>query len=142
MTAKYLSERERRTLLAAAECVLPAGGAFPLGHADVDVVAFTNEYLEAVPKEVRILLHVILWFVEYLGFFFALRPSRFSKMPLDKRDRVLDRMRSSRVFFLRGFYILLTTVLMIPFYRDHRVLDAIGYSGYQAGVNKLRTEGA
>jgi hypothetical protein len=139
MALRKLSPREQRTLAAAAECILPAGGPFPLGHADVDYQAFVqDEFLAAVPREVAQLAHLILFFVEYVLGFYLWRPGRFSKMPLDRRNRAFDAMRHSRLFFVRGFFILLSSMLLMPFYKDEKVMDAIGYGGYKPGVNKAQ----
>ena len=137
MALRKLSPRELRTLDAAAECILPAGGPFAYGHADVDYRGFMqDEFLPAVPREVAQLAHVILFFVEYLAGFLIWRPGRFSHMPIERRNHAFDAIRHSRLFFLRGFFILLSSMLLMPFYRDPKVMDAIGYGGYRAGVNK------
>ncbi len=143
MKIKPLNNRETRTLKAAAECILPPGGAFELGHADVDYLGWVNrEYLPSVPFEVRLLLRVILFLLEYLGWIYAGAFGRFSRLPLEKRNRVFDRVRHSSVYALRGFHILLSTVLLLPFYRDERVMDAIGYRGYKPNANKFQGERA
>lgn len=139
MALRTLSARERRTLSAAAECMLPEGGSFALGHRDVDYLHFIeHEYLANVPREVAQLAHVILFFLEYFAWWFARFPARFSRMAPARRERALDRLRGSRLFFLRGFFILLSNMLLVPFYRDPRVMDAVGYAGYKADVNKKR----
>lgn len=139
MALRKLSAREKRTLSAAAECMLPAGGPFALGHRDVDYLGFIEaEYLANVPREVAQLAHVILFVLEYLGWWFARYPARFSRMAPGRREAALDRLRGSRLFFLRGFFILLSNMLLVPFYRDPRVMDAVGYAGYKADVNKKR----
>ncbi len=137
-----LTPREARTLAAAAEIILPTGGAIPFGHTDIDILDFVNDYLTVVPLDVNRLLRFILLFLEYTAFLFAFHPSRFSKMAIEDRQQALDRMRTSRVFFLRGFFILLSSVILIPFYRDTRVMDAIGYRGYKPNVNKVALEKA
>lgn len=137
MALRKLSPREKRTLDAAAECMLPGGGPFALGHLDVDYLGFIEtEYLAHVPREVAQLAHVILFFVEYFAWWFARYPARFSRMPIARREKALDRVRGSRLFFLRGFFILLSNMLLVPFYRDPRVMDAVGYAGYKADMNK------
>lgn len=139
MALRSLSPREQRTLAAAAECILPPGGPFPLGHADVDYQGFMrDEFLAAVPREVAQLSHVILFFVEYVLGFWIWRPGRFSKMPLARRNRAFEAMRHSRLFFVRGFFILLSSMLLMPFYAAPKVMDAIGYAGYKPGVNKAK----
>ena len=141
LSPQQLNARETRTLSAAAEIVLPSGGPFALGFRDIDYLQFVNRYLELAPKDANFLLHLILWTVEYLGWIFLWLPARFSNMSLAKRQQLLDRMRHNRVFIVRGFFLLLSTVLLIPFYRDRRVMDAIGYVGYREDSNKLN-EGA
>ena len=137
MPAKTLTAREKRTLAAAAEVLLPQGGPFPYGHKDVDITGFGDDFLTVVPKQVNQLIHIILFFVEYLGWILAGWPGRFSKAKLEKRNKTLDGMRHNKLFFIRGFYILLNSICSIPFYRDPRVMDAVGYKGYRHGVNKL-----
>ena len=137
-----LTPRAARTLTAAAEIILPGGGAIPFGHADIDIHGFVNDYLTVVPLDVSRLVRFILFFLEYGAFLFALSPSRFSKMTPARRMAALDGIRTSRLFFLRGFFILLSSVILIPFYRDTRVMDAIGYRGYKPNSNKVDLEQA
>lgn len=137
-----LTPREARTLTAAAEIILPTGGAIPFGHTDIDIHGFVNDYLAVVPLDVSRLMRFILLFLEYGACMFALRPARFSNMAHAHRVRALDGIRTSRLFFLRGFFILLSSVILIPFYRDTRVMDAIGYRGYKPNSNKVDLENA
>lgn len=137
MTKKPLSQREIRTLGAAAECILPPGGPFLYGHADIDYVAWVNDFLAIVPRQVNWAIHVILWFLEYAGWLFVGVPKRFSRLAVSRREQVFERMRRSNIYVVRGMLILLSSILLIPFYNDRRVMDAIGYGGYKEGANKL-----
>jgi hypothetical protein len=142
MPNRPLSKREERTLRAAAECILPQGGPFPLGYTDVDYQAFVDEFLHVAPAQVRLLVHAILFTLEYGGWVYGARPGRFSNASLARRNAILDKARGSRIFAVRGFFILLSTILLMPFYNDPRVMDAVGYAGYRPNVNKAQGEGA
>ena len=160
---KHLSNREVRTINALTEVLVPQDGPFPLGHKDIDIVSFFEDFISHVPFRAKWFLFFNLWVFEYFSwisllyyhytdfektdiatkkFFFknliflAKTPGIFSKMRFDYREKIIIKMRENKYFVIRGIYLLSSIVLMISFYSDKRVMDKIGYFGYRENVNK------
>lgn len=161
----HLSNREIRTIKALTEVLVPQDGHFPLGHKDVDIISFFEDFLSHIPARAKWFLFFNLWVFEYLSWisliycqytdfektdtttkksffkkliFLTKTPGIFSKMRFDYREKIIIKMRENRYFVIRGIYLLSSIVLLISFYSDERVMDKIGYFGYKEGENKVK----
>jgi hypothetical protein len=132
-----LSKRENVTIAALAECILPDGGPNQCSFKNIDYLPFIKETMTSVPTQVRWLIHFNLWFIEYFGCFFIKRLALFSKLGPPQRTSILLCLQNNKRYFLRGIYILTSSIFLIPMYKDESVMNAIGYFGYKSGVNKI-----
>lgn len=132
-----LSNREKVTIAALAECIIPEDGPITYGFREINYLSFIEEMAEAVPPHIRWVIHFNLWFIEYFGSLYLLRLKMFSKLALCDKERVLLALQNSKRFFIRGIYILTSALFLIPMYKDESVMNAIGYTGFKDGVNKI-----
>ncbi len=131
-----LSAREKKTLHAMAECILPLGGPHPFSYSDVNYLSFTEDMLLNTPVLVRWFIHFNLWFIQYFSWLYIGRPVLFSRLPFTDREHILASLSKSRSYFMRGMYILTSSLFLITMYKDERVMRAIGYFGFMKGANK------
>jgi len=132
-----LSNREKSTIAALAECIIPEDGPISYGFKEINYLSFIEEMTEAVPPHIRWLIHFNLWFIEYFGSLYLLRLKAFSKLGLPDKELILLSFRNSKRFLIRGIYILTSALFLIPMYKDEAVMNAIGYTGFKDGVNKI-----
>ncbi len=133
---RQLSVREIKTLHALAQCIIPGGGQHPFSYRDVDYISFAKEMIANVPVHVRWFIHFNLWVIHYFSWLYLKRPALFSHLSFTEREFVLTCLSKSRWFLIRSIYILTSALLLIPLYKDERVMKAIGYFGFGHAGNK------
>ncbi len=132
-----LTPREKATLEALAPCIIPEGGSVPFSFKEIKYLPFIEEMAESVPTHIRWVIHFNLWFIEYLGCLYLHRIKAFSKLAMHDRELILISLRGSKRFFIRGIYILTSALFLIPMYKNEEVMNAIGYTGFKNGENKI-----
>ena len=132
-----LSNREKGTIAALAECIIPEGGPIPYDFGNIDYLSFIKDMMTSVPQHIRWLIHFNLWVIEYFGWIYLKHPITFSKLTFHKREFILLSFRNSKRFFVRGIYVLTSALFLIPMYKNESVMNAIGYLGYQKDGNKI-----
>lgn len=112
---------ELRTLRAFAEALIPPGGALPAA-ADTDGVSDgVARVLAAATPRMRGLTALGLRTLERSTF-----PRRFSRLPLEKRTRKIEKLEQSGSMLLRNLVLLLKTLVCVSYARDSEVQRAIG----------------
>lgn len=122
-----LTKREAETLLSVASIIIPVGGNIKYSYADISIVEFVNNYLNGSPKDIQWLIRFNLWFIEYCSWIFNYRPSFFSTTHQHVREAIITKLQNSNLFFIRGIYLFISLLILIPFYNDKRVLENIGF---------------
>lgn len=122
-----LSNREQRTLIAFAEVVVPTGGQIPQAAKDVSIVEFAQRYSQDIPKQTQLFIHLCLWLLEYCSWTLIFFPCFFSKADSKKREKIIQKVRNSRYFFIRGVYTFVSFLVLVPYYSDKSVLQNIKY---------------
>lgn len=122
-----LNNRELRTLLAFAEVVVPAGGAVSPAARDVPIANFAQNYVQEIPRQVQLFVRLNLWLIEYCSWVLLYLPFRFSQSTFTQRQLVVEKIRNSRYFFIRGIYTFVSFLILVPYYLDKSVLEHIGY---------------
>ncbi len=135
----------KAVFVAAANAIIPRGGAFETGALDYDLVPRVNEFLGKIEPMVRFSVPFILLYVEFGAVFYTGR--RFTRLSQDRATRFLDGMERSRFAYRRYILLFLKMLTMMTFY-EHRVpAEAIGYyhgchlGGDQGGGAVLETTG-
>jgi hypothetical protein len=127
-TRSNLTARERRIMQAFAETLMPRGGPFPIGAADMDACDYLDRMLgeqdAIVRRAMRYLIHQWNWLpVLYL------RSGRtFLGMSEDGRLRFMDWLAEDRFFIRRINVMMFKFLLSISLYGDPRVEAALGYA--------------
>lgn len=125
---RVLSAGDFRVLTAVADSVVPRGGAFATGAADVDVARRIDALL--APADPRLLrgLRAGLALVEYAGGLLAGRPGRFSRLSAGDREAVLAAL-PHRFGLAREAYAGLRALCLFAFYSADESWPALGYEG-------------
>lgn len=124
-----LSRREAAFIAAAAEALFPPGGVVPPSGLDAGVPAWTDRWLDALPRATRLLVRLLFALVEHatLGF-----PApgwdgwrRFSSLDAEQRGRALEGWRTSRLFVRRLVFTSLRAIVTQAYFADPVVLRAL-----------------
>ncbi|HEX6714216.1 MAG TPA: FAD-dependent oxidoreductase [Thermoleophilaceae bacterium] len=114
-----LRARDRATLAAFAEALVPGdGGALP-GAADVDAAAAVSRFLARVPARQRLVVVAALRAIEWLSW-----PRPFSRLSTGARARRLERMAANPLG--RDLLLLLKALVSFGWASDERVQSALG----------------
>jgi hypothetical protein len=113
-----LRARDRSTLAAFAEAMVPDGGALP-GAGSVDAARAVSRFLAQVPARQRLVVVAALRAIEWLSF-----PRPFSQLSLEARTRRLERLAANPVG--RDLVLLLKALVSFGWARDERVQSALG----------------
>jgi hypothetical protein len=118
--------RDRTLLAAALDALVPRGGAFPTGAADVDLDTTLTRYFAAIhplgPVGLRLLLHAL----EYGTALFE-RSAPFSRLDAAGRERALAAWERSRLGPRRQLIASLKLLALMHFYERPETWSGIGY---------------
>ena len=124
-----LSPRAWATLASFADHVIPRGGAFETGAADVGVAGLIDRWLDGADPhlvtDLRRGLALLEWGPLLLGF--AARP--LTALPPESAEAYLASLPTSRFGFARQLHTALSELCMLAFYSTRSAWRAIGYDG-------------
>jgi hypothetical protein len=121
-----LGAKEQAIVAACADALFPQGGAIPLSGTEAGVVRWLDEHMRELPAPTRMLVRLMLQFVELGPWIFGPRCARFTR--LDPRERIaaLKDMSQSRVYFRRVAFLSLRTLLSMGYLANESVAQRIG----------------
>jgi hypothetical protein len=124
-----LGRSEIALIGAAAETLYPAGGAVLPSGREADLEGYVDRYLLALPKRIRLLMRLLFLLVEHATLLFP-APGRggwrrFSALPPEQREAVLEGWRRSRLFPRRLVFTTLRAILTMGYFAHPAVLRAL-----------------
>ncbi len=123
-----LNRREQATVRACADSLFPAGKNGVLSGSAAGLVDYLDQSLARMTRDKRLLIRLLLFFVEHSPWVWGpLRP-RFSRLKPEARHRVLDEMARSSIYFRRVGFLSLRTLLCMGYLAHPKVLDRLGVS--------------
>jgi hypothetical protein len=125
---RVLAPGEWQVLAAVADTVIPRGGAFPLGAADLGLAARIDALLAAQPAELAAGARGALLLLEYGAPLLAGRLARFSRLGEAERAEVFGSL-PGRFGLARRVYSGLRGLCLFAFYAQPESWPAVGYEG-------------
>jgi hypothetical protein len=110
-----LIAKEQAIVAACADTLFPAGGPIPISGTDAGLVEYMEGYFERLPSQQRVLVRLLLWFIEHGPWIFGPRPVRFTSLPEAERLHVLEAMRTSPIYFRRIAFLSIRTMLTMGY---------------------------
>lgn len=120
-----LSRKEQAIVAACADSFFPPKGPIALSGTEAGLVAYFDAYVARLPKTQIVLVRLLLWFIEHGPWVFGPRPTRFTKMPLAGRLRVLGSMQTSPIYFRRVAFLSMRTILSMGYLANDEVQRAM-----------------
>lgn len=115
-------------LNAVIEAVVPSGGSFEEGAADLPVARDVEEFVAGVGPSALGTFRLALRAFEYSPFFVPpIRFRRFSRLTLQERIRVLEAWETSRLMPRRQAIHTLKLLVMTQFYSRRPIEERLGY---------------
>src|SRR5262249_2962929 len=95
MKSAVLGAKEQAIIAAAADALFPANGPISLSGTQAGVVEYMHAHLLPLGPKQRALMKLLFWFVEHGPWLFGPRRTRFTRLGMEERARVLDDMSRS-----------------------------------------------
>lgn len=121
-----LSAGEARLIEAAANAFFPPGGPIPRSGVDAGCVAWFERYLGLSDARQRLLVRMMLAFVQHAPLVFGPERRRFTRASPAARIAFLKRASTSRIYFLRVVFLSLRAMMTMAYLADPAVMAAIG----------------
>lgn len=122
-----LTRLERRVLEALVDRLFPGDGAVPVRGRDLEVARRVEAYLAQAPREVRLLIRLLLLQLEFGPPLLIRRVRRFTSLTPAEQERYLERWDGHPWYPLRGGFLLLKILTGVVYYDDPAVLRALGH---------------
>jgi hypothetical protein len=125
LTGGMISAKEEAIVAACADTFFPAGGPIPLSGTQAHCVEYFDHYFARLPEGQRVLLRLLLAFIEHGPWIFGPRRVRFTSLGERDRLRVLDAMRTSPIYFRRIALLSMRTILTMGYLAHPEVARAM-----------------
>ena len=128
---KILKGRNGRILQSVMSAIIPRGGAFGPGAADLELLPRIDQILMSYDPAIRSLFPLML---NYIQFSSLLRKGRvFTSLSEKQGIDVLSAMEQSPFLYRRMIMLLMKLLTMLAFYEND---DMAGFTGYEHGCSK------
>jgi hypothetical protein len=122
---KILKGRNGRILRAVMNAIIPRGGAFGPGAADLDLLPRAEEMLMSYDPAVRSLVPLILNYIQISALFH--RGRTFTGLGEGKAIAFLSSLEASRFFYRRTIMLFMKLLTMLTFYEGDDMARLTGY---------------
>lgn len=127
LAGALLTAKEQAIVAAFADALFPAGGPIPLSGTEAGLVRYMDTYVRRSPPSMRLLLRLLLLFVEHSPWVFGPGPVRFTRMRPEVRVAALKDMSTSSIYFRRVAFLSLRTILSMGYLANAAVAQRIGW---------------
>lgn len=126
---KYLAPKEEEILVALGNAILPQGGAFPVGYADLrdESLADTRRMFAAFDGITLAGMRSILRFFNLIPILTGQRMATLLMLPEPERETVLARIESHRWAWVRALMLVVKVHVALPFFNQTEAAQAVGY---------------
>lgn len=121
-----LTAGETRLIVAAADAFFPPDGPIPRSGSEAGCVRWFERYLELSDRRQRLLIRLMLAFVQLAPLLLGPERRRFTRQSAPARIAFLARASKSRIYFLRVVFLSLRAMMTMAYLSDEIVADAIG----------------
>lgn len=123
--SSILSAKEQAILVAAADAFFPTGGAISMSGTEAGVVTYFEQFLAEVPAKNRLLMRLLIRFIEHGPWVFNRCP-RFTSQTRDGRVRTLRSWEKSPTYFLRLSFQSMRALFTLAFIGNDAVAAQLG----------------
>lgn len=122
----FLSRKEQAIVASLADAFFPPGGPIPVSGTEAGLVEYMDDYCKQLPPGQGRLVRLLFVFLEHSPWAFGPRRERFSSLSLADRIEVLERMRTSPIYFRRIAFLSMRTMLTMGYLAHAGVARQVG----------------
>jgi hypothetical protein len=127
---RVLIRPEVASLASVSEAMFPPGGHIRSSGLDADLPAYIDRWMAVSQRQVRLLMHLLFFFVEHATLLFPApgrrRRRRFSSLGLEQRVAVLGAWGESGLYLRRLVFMSLRSILTMGYFAHPPVLRQLG----------------
>ncbi len=124
---RFIKGFKCKTITAIAEVVVPPQEGIPVEINMEELLKEVDTFLLLVGKLKRLLITLLLFFVNYFLPLFFLKFKQFSNLSFENRYRIMQQIHGSKIFSIRGIYLLVSLLILPYYYSRPKVLSYISY---------------
>jgi hypothetical protein len=121
-----LSRKEQAIVAACADTLFPKGGPIPLSGTEAGAVPYMDAYVGRVDAQQRVLIRLLLHFVEHGPWLFGPRVARFTRLTPQEQVASLRDMSQSRIYLRRISFLTIRVMLTMGYFANDEVARCIG----------------
>ena len=122
----FLSRKEQAIVAACADTLFPKGGPIPLSGTEAGLVPYMDAYVGRVDAQQRVLIRLLLHFVEHGPWLFGPRFARFTRLAPEEQVAALRDMSQSRIYLRRLSFLTVRVMLTMGYLANDEVARCIG----------------
>lgn len=127
-----LGAKEQAIIAAAADALFPPGGPIPVSGTQAGLVLYMDTYVRRVPPGIRVLLRLLIAFIEHGPWLFGPRHVRFTRLSPSERVLALEDMVKSSLYIRRVAFYSIRTILSMGYLANATVMKSIGCAARRA----------
>jgi len=131
---EYIDGAEADTLAAIGEALFPRGGAFEAGYADFreECIADARKMFAGQYPSTRMGTRMMIRIFDLSPLFMMAKPVSFRRLPLEKRQALLNRIEHHRYYLFRMMFFGIKLFATVPFFNRDEAARAVGFNPEEA----------
>jgi len=125
LTCALLSAREQAIVTSFANAFFPPDGPIPLSGAEAEVPRYFDDYLKRSARVQRVLIRLLILYIELEPLIFGPRFSRFSRLSRADQIAALESAGTSSIYFRRVAFISLRALMTMAYLANATVSTAM-----------------
>ncbi len=124
---RFLTPTICKTILSIADVVAPPDESIPVEINKEKLLEEVDTFFLLVGKLKRVFVKILLLIINFLVPLLFLKFRPFSSLSFEVRYKIMERIHNSKIFFIRGIYILASMLILPYYYSTPEVLRYINY---------------
>ena len=133
-----LSAKEQAVVAAVADALFPAEGPIPVSGTEAGLVLYMDTHTRRVPPGIRVLIHLLIAFIEHGPWLFGPKHARFTRLRPIERVEALDAMVKSSLYLRRVSFFSIRTILSMGYLANAKVAESIGFIAHISPFDRER----
>ena len=126
LACRTIGRKQQAVIAACADTLFPAGGKITLSGTDAGLVLYFDRQFAELPRDKRMLLSLLIVFVEHAPWIFGPDRGRFTRLSREHREAAMLAMSESPIYFRRLCFLSLRTILCMGYLANKDVERQIG----------------
>lgn len=120
-----VKKMNKKVIESCVDAFFPPGGPINISGSEAGLVQYYENTVQSSPKTQRILLKLLIVFIQYIPLIIGPTRKRFSSLTQVQREATLTKMSVSNIYFVRTCFLSLRMLLCIGYIDNKNVASII-----------------